>query len=368
MSSLENRRCLVTSGTDTRNIRIIAQSHPFTQQLDIVFPSSVSLRTALEELQCTYQTCECSLSDFLQFAKPHLHHLATESKVVAHGLAGSTDSDVWCLDSRGVLTLAVSKQTYEFLGLVGERLPWKGCEDIHVIHIYIGYTGPRHGDMKKWATYGAKEAAILRAWDERRGPWKIMYHMQNPDSNRPAQSAPHQIEKTVFTRPHVHIPELARDDLLNESNRLDDLESWEDRVSSLFEWVGLASLGSQRLLANDRCDPYISVYEPPAPSHVGELTVMRWRGFLPSSFVQSILDVILSPNTSPPDFVSVTANSVPTSPVTYIPKDLGKAPPLRAPRPDSEDTWSVLYARASEPTSSWWIAAESVGRWDRRWG
>ncbi len=63
------------------------------------------------------------------------------------------------------------------------------------------------------------------------------------DSNRPAQSAPHQIEKTVTTRPHVHIPELARDDLLNESN---DLESWEPRVSSLFEWVGLASLGSQR--------------------------------------------------------------------------------------------------------------------------
>lgn len=53
------------------------------------------------------------------------------SKVVAHGLAGSTDSDVWCLDSRGVLTLAVSKHTYESLGLVGERLPWKGCEDIH---------------------------------------------------------------------------------------------------------------------------------------------------------------------------------------------------------------------------------------------
>ena len=48
-----------------------------------------------------------------------------------------------------------------------------------------------------------------------------------------------------------------------------------------------------RLLANDRSDPYISVYEPPEPSHPGDLTTMRWRGFLPSSFVQSVLDTIL---------------------------------------------------------------------------
>ena len=124
------------------------------------------------------------------------------SKVVAHGLASSTNGDVWCLDSRGVLTLAVSKNTYESLGLVGERLPWKECQDTHgmyasvskfaryahdpllVIHIYVGYTGPQHGNMKAWATFGDKEAAALRAWDERRGPWQIMYHSQMPGTSR----------------------------------------------------------------------------------------------------------------------------------------------------------------------------------------
>ncbi|RPD59019.1 hypothetical protein L227DRAFT_504442 [Lentinus tigrinus ALCF2SS1-6] len=337
-------------------------------QVDVAFPSSASLHAALEELQCTYRTCECSLSDFLQFAKPHVNHLTTESKVVAHGLASATQSDVWCLDSRGVLTLAVNKQTYESLGLVGERLPWKQCEDIHVIHTYVGYTGPQHGDMKPWATYGAKEAAAIRAWDERRGPWKTMFHMQNPESNLPPKSTAHEPKKVMITRSNVHIPDVKEADLLNQSSLPEDVEDWDERVSSLFEWVGLASLDSQRLLASDRSDPYISVYEPPAPSHVGDLATMRWSGFLPSSFVQGILDTIISPNIPSPSFVSITASSVPTCPVTYIPKDLGKAPPLRAPRSDSDDTWSLVYAREPEGSPSSWVLAESVGRWDQRWG
>ena len=53
-----------------------------------------------------------------------------------------------------------------------------------VIHIYVGYTGPQHGNMKAWATFGGKEAAALRAWDERRGPWQIMYHSQMLGTSR----------------------------------------------------------------------------------------------------------------------------------------------------------------------------------------
>ncbi|KAI0738491.1 hypothetical protein C8Q80DRAFT_1291248, partial [Daedaleopsis nitida] len=63
----------------------------------------------------------------------------------------------------------------------------------------------------------------------------------------------------------------------------------------------------------------------PEPSSVGELTVMCWRGLIPSSFVQDLMDTILSPNMPCPSFVSVTAHSVPTSPVTYIPAEGVKA-------------------------------------------
>lgn len=37
--------------------------------------------------------------------------------------------DTWCVDPRGVLTLCVSKTLYEQLGLVGQKVPFKGCPE-----------------------------------------------------------------------------------------------------------------------------------------------------------------------------------------------------------------------------------------------
>ena len=53
------------------------------------------------------------------------------SDLVALGKPGHLDDDVWCLDTRGLLTLAVCKTTYERLGLVGKALPWKEHQDTY---------------------------------------------------------------------------------------------------------------------------------------------------------------------------------------------------------------------------------------------
>lgn len=44
-------------------------------------------------------------------------------------LAKEQNDDVWCIDHRGLLTLSVSKDTYERLGLVGKKLPFKTHTD-----------------------------------------------------------------------------------------------------------------------------------------------------------------------------------------------------------------------------------------------
>ena len=41
------------------------------------------------------------------------------------------EDDIWCIDPRGHLTLSVSKDTYERLGLVGRKLPFKIHDDRH---------------------------------------------------------------------------------------------------------------------------------------------------------------------------------------------------------------------------------------------
>ncbi len=55
----------------------------------------------------------------------------TCSDLIALGTPGYQDDDVWCLDTRGILSLAVKTQSYQRLGLVGKRLPWKGCDDMY---------------------------------------------------------------------------------------------------------------------------------------------------------------------------------------------------------------------------------------------
>jgi len=158
---------------------------------------------------------------------------------------------------------------------------------------------------------------------------------------------------------------------------------------------------------NDRVDPYVAVYFPPSPSQIGTVTHLHWRGLLSPGFLQSVIDsamyatscshvlmilyLTIQPHSSslsddanlPTSFVSITANAFPTSPVTYIPPGAGaagteKEAPMRVPRSDAEHCWSlILVPRSStevdrETTEAkgegFWLMAESVGKWDMRWG
>jgi len=35
------------------------------------------------------------------------------------------DDDVWCIDPRGVLTMCVCKETFEKMGLLGQKMPFR---------------------------------------------------------------------------------------------------------------------------------------------------------------------------------------------------------------------------------------------------
>lgn len=47
------------------------------------------------------------------------------------------NEDKWCIDPRGVLTLCVTKDTYERLGLVGEKLVLRGAPGGELHGAYI---------------------------------------------------------------------------------------------------------------------------------------------------------------------------------------------------------------------------------------
>ncbi|KDQ19502.1 hypothetical protein BOTBODRAFT_62862 [Botryobasidium botryosum FD-172 SS1] len=62
-----------------------------------------------------------------------------------------------------------------------------------------------------------------------------------------------------------------------------------ENISDFLEWVGMVAVGSQRLQVNDRVDPYLALYSPPAGSAPGGVTHVRWTGVLSASFVRRVL-------------------------------------------------------------------------------
>ncbi|OSD04826.1 hypothetical protein PYCCODRAFT_1407031 [Trametes coccinea BRFM310] len=373
MVALENNRVLVSSAachttSEARErLRAIAFSHPFTQQIDIVFPSCPPLEEALSKLDAVYWTCQITLSAFLDFAQSHFDETASERRITAIGLSDTDGGDVWAIDPRGFLTLIVGKETYESLGIVGQALPWKDKRHLHVIRISLRKSPPEAERGKAWTTFGPKVADAIRRWDSTRGLWTVSYHCVT-DGVFPSNTIQHSAAKEHRRWENRRIPELRLEMLRSAGGRhgADDAEDWEDTVSSLFEWVGLAALGSPRLSVNDRCDPYIAVYDAPDGSRIGDVTTLRWHGYLTSNLIENIFNTITSPDIVPPSFISVTAQSIGMSPVSYLPADINKIPPTRLPRADAVDTWSLVYV--GEGTGSWWILADSVGQWDQRWG
>ncbi|KAG2128606.1 ribonuclease P 40kDa subunit-domain-containing protein [Suillus clintonianus] len=357
---MAHSRVMLTKGTlPAVQLDRLGVAHPFIQQLDIVFPASDELEKALASLKPTYYKRRCTLSELLDFASKsqggNITALPSTSECV----------DTWCIDPRGVLTLCVSKSLYEQLGLVGKRLPFKGCPEQFVIRIPVR-------QATESVSVRARQKAALKLWDEIRengpGKWEVIYCLADvqpgTSESHEVVSVQHQISRSTDIL--VPVPTLA---LLPQESA----EDWDGRIGDLFEWVGMACLGSERLKANDRVNPYVAVYEVPAPSYIGDVTRITWAAFLHASFIKDVLDMVTSYLVSATDnhaFVAMTRHSCCTSPVGAIPLsdadlDTARDPPLRVPDINAEDTGCFILGPGQNGK---FVLAESIGQWDARWG
>lgn len=330
-----------------------------------MFPTSDELQKALTSLKPTYCKRRCTLSEFLDFASK-----SPGGNITA--LPSTSDScvDTWCIDPRGVLTLCVSKSLYEQLGLIGKRLPFKGCPKQYVIRI------PVRQETESVAVR-AKQKAALKLWDELRetgpGEWEVLYCQADV---QPGTSESHEgpwmiVQPQIRHSTDIIIPVPALAPLPEES-----IEDWDEYIGDLFEWVGMACLGAQRLKANDRVNPYVAVYEVPAPSYIGDMTRITWTAFLHQSFIKDALDTVTSYLASATDnhtFVAMTKHGCCTSPIGAVPLssapdtslDTVRDPPLRAPAIDAEDSSCFIFGPGQNGN---FVLAESIGRCDARWG
>ncbi|KZP19356.1 hypothetical protein FIBSPDRAFT_862773 [Athelia psychrophila] len=373
-----NRTKVSTGALSSAPLSNKAALHPFTRQLDVLFPKSHELETALGGLETKHITGRTGLFALCETLSKSPSSADSRGPLY---LSTSPDDDKWCIDPRGVLTLCVTKDTYERLGVAGAKLLFRGAPggELHVIRIPLNDKAESAGMKAKWGD-------ALMSWDRRRdeaglGAW---CYVASPTALPDDIPTVHDVKPELHTSASVHIPVPS----LPARPKV-DLDDWNEHMSALFEWVGMACLGAQRLDANDSVDPYVSVYEAPAPSGTGTLTHVRWAGLLHPAFVQNVIDIAVASVTknttgtgTGTPFVSVTAHAWPTAPVTYIPspaREQSRDPPLRLPRDDAEDTWSLLLACGQVVGSGSgmegdaagevrWALAESIGQWDSRWG
>ncbi|KAI0053861.1 hypothetical protein FA95DRAFT_7160 [Auriscalpium vulgare] len=178
------------------------------------------------------------------------------------------------------------------------------------------------------------------------------------------RAARHPIHPAISKLQNVRIPKpsMSPRPPTADANATQD---WNDEMSGLFEWLGLAAMASQRLQANDRVDPYVAVYANPEPSFIGELTRIRWTGLLSPAFVRAVATCAstFQPTPSSNTFVGLTLHGTPHTPLLN---------PVRVPRPDGEDSVSLLLSPAVPPAkgkaAGRWAAVEAVGKWDSRFG
>ncbi|KAI0766075.1 hypothetical protein BC629DRAFT_1596553 [Irpex lacteus] len=364
---------LAESSSSKQNIlEKLVSTRPFTQQLDVVLPlpSGSDLQKDLEKLEFTYYRRRWTLSEFIQFVTDHRFEIFSTTNDDGHdrtlaaiGLPCPTSTDSWSFDGE-TLTISAGEDTWQRFNLgEGTSLPWREHRDIKCEFLYptISYLTP-------------KLKSSFKAWDEQRGFWDVVYYRgsgiaHSPDGN--LNSEARIVKPTVRSMQNVYVPPARIPPV--------EGEDWDEAVEALFEWVGLASLGSPRLQTTDKPDPYIAVYEPPNGSTPGDLVHMRWSGLIPRSFLRSVLKTVAESHTVP--LVCITAHAVLQSPITYVGSNT-KRQQQRIPGDESEDTWSLILSREEEKPeggvsgqqigvegkSGRWLLGESIGKWDSRLG
>ncbi|KZT21602.1 hypothetical protein NEOLEDRAFT_1181608 [Neolentinus lepideus HHB14362 ss-1] len=313
----------------------------------------------------------------MSFFERYTHE--NDAHFTALPLPSPLSDDSWCIDSTGTLTLQITKETYKVLGLVGTRLPFKlrGDPEQYVIRMPLqpNLQSPKNRERLKSA---------FQSWDRRRGEegigeWDILFNCSVAEHKLGHAHATLLVTPVVNRRTQVHIPtqSIPRHAPKDE----DAAERWEEEMSELFEWVGLACMGSQRLDVQDRVDPYVAVYSPPTQSRVGDTIHFVWMGLLSSTFVQSVINLLSEQNVP---FASITLHCPWNSPVSYLPPP-PKTPPMRAIMEDAEATWSLIFVNNDRREASnilegsgtkaaagvregKWALAETVGKYDTRWG
>lgn len=202
-------------------------------------------------------------------------------------------------------------------------------------------------DLKDKTTLAVRARESLKKWDSRReaageAGWQVLLS-SDLSSSAAVPDKKHIITSRLKSVQDINVPSHVLPLIKSDNTK--------EEVADLFEWFGLACLGSQRLQVQDAVNHYAAVYNPPINSSQGTIHHLQWTGFLSPSFVRSILEDIL-PNCTGLRGISALSFD---SPISYI----ASTGTTRA----GGNSWTLIASENSHGSTSkevHWLLAEDV--------
>ncbi|KAJ2741605.1 hypothetical protein GGI20_005077 [Coemansia sp. BCRC 34301] len=249
------------------------ESHPFNYRCTVIAPESANVGQLVKSQIDCYYRATLKLSDIIDPA--FIAAFVKKNTLLALSIGRRIDADdVFAVDGQGMLILSVCKDTYESLGIVGTPAQFpleRGSRFIIKIDLKAACMAP---EKKYFQRIKAGLDAVLNESVE----FLVGYYdaetgkSLNFDVPGATQCTPNVDEHVVVD---AVVPQF--NELLDAKDKVSD--SWIERTQEVFEWVGLATLGSSRVTSIPT-DPEVCEYAVPEPHLKTNLCVVSVSGML----------------------------------------------------------------------------------------
>ncbi|KAI8581529.1 hypothetical protein K450DRAFT_231746 [Umbelopsis ramanniana AG] len=295
----------------------LINSHPFNHEIQLLLADTqaeVLLRSITENEQFFYEV-EAPLSMFLDtsFLEKNLTKKAGSDQKTSMFYMHTIDTyldteDVAVIDGDGHLVLSLQKETYEAFGLEGKAATFTGNGRRYIITIDVSAPTFRPGNKTFDRTKWCLDNNLSRSF-------KMV--MTRVDTNTGASldvllsNVQHNKKSVSWTSSKLEGIRLPNFETLKLPEGATPDNRWKDEALEAHEWLGMATLGSQRyksrptcivkilhllmarlsirLSVNDKPDPFLSVYSCPEPYTTGSVALLRCAGLVTPQYIQNLL-------------------------------------------------------------------------------
>ncbi|KAE8354060.1 ribonuclease P 40kDa subunit-domain-containing protein [Aspergillus coremiiformis] len=264
------------------------RGHPFVHTAEVILPEALYTRLDTRLPKLRYARVFMSLSSLLEGDFFNTYIKAGNILMISEGRCGS--DNVFTLGD-GILKLELGKEIFERTGLTGKPIRSGGrkhAQERYLVTINLRLPSMLHGkkgfERIVWAFKNVLNHSV--AW---------LFYDLAPESSGISSDDP----SLKGNHPHIIDCEPVRTDhrdvLVPPFQAIEATETrsegeLRDHCDEISEWLGMVTLGSPRVLANDDVDPYLCRYSVPDADEAkpSDIVSVRWHGLLPPQWIMEV--------------------------------------------------------------------------------